>query len=130
LPKVVRAGGKIAATTVLPRSYALEHGKSLAGGQIILMGRPEACAQLGGQFGATEIVSARSFQLKATAETPEDVRRLLAEDQAHGDHPRPAHLRGHDITAAQLTVTPCPAFDRLGAGLRTVLGQRDSLAGE
>src|SRR5947208_16718460 len=42
--------------------------------------------------------------LKAASDTPQDVRRLLGEDQRARDQPRPAHLRGHHVAATQLAV--------------------------
>ena len=50
---------------------------------------------------------------EATADAPEDVRRLLGEDQRAGDHPRPAQLHRHDVPAAQLPVTDRDPLARL-----------------
>ena len=47
---------------------------------------------------------------QAPRQTPQDVRRLLGEDQAAGDHPRPAQLRRHHPAAARL---PVPDRDQL-----------------
>jgi trehalase-like protein len=51
-----------------------------------------------------ELLGQRANPTQATAQAPQDVRRLLGEDQRAGDHARPAQLRGDDPTAPGLAM--------------------------
>ena len=60
-----------------------------------------------------QLLRQRADPPQAPADTPQDVRRLLAEDQRASDHARPAQLGGHHPPAPGLAVTDRHQLARL-----------------